>query len=125
MNNKYFSSICKDVFAIVYPKIKSKKGGVLYHVLSIILEREESQRDDLCRYFGINQSSCLDEDKRLSGEFLNDVTKLVYVERLKFGDFNSTNLATGISDILDNVDLTKSNQSKEERQMELIITVDI
>jgi len=123
VNNKYFSSICKDVFTIVYPKIKSKKGGVLYHVLSIILEREESQRDDLCRYFGINQSSCLDEDKRLSGEFLNDVTKLVYVERLKFGDFNSTGVATGISGILDNVDPTKSNQSKEERQMELIITV--
>ncbi|MFM8298134.1 MAG: hypothetical protein ACKN9A_06910, partial [Microcystis aeruginosa] len=88
MNNKYFSSICQDVFTIVYPKIKSKKGGVLYHVLSIILEGEESQRDYLCHYFGINQSSSLKEDKTYSDDFLNDITNLCFVERTKTKDLN-------------------------------------
>lgn len=96
---------------------------MIYQVLSLLLEGEDSHKYGICNHYGIKSSSTLDQDKKFSNDFLDDVTKLVYTNRLKFGDLNSTIFATSVSDGLDKLDPTKSNQSKEERQVELIIVV--
>jgi hypothetical protein len=124
VNNESFSSICEDVFKIVSPQIKYKKMGVLYDVLNILLEgkEEEFHAKDLCHYFGINKDSYLEKDQEFAENFLNDITKLVYTDRLVGSKKLNKNLSTtsiGISNFFNE----KFNHSKEDIQMEWIVVV--
>lgn len=126
MNNPSFSSICKDVLKNVYPKIQSKKNGVLYHVLAIILEDVDSHRKFLCDDFRIDEDSSLEKDQEFADKFSKDITNLVYLERLKGNKQikeKLSTLATKGSDLVDELNPLQSNQSKEERKMKLIIIV--
>lgn len=125
MTNPPFSSTWRDIFENVYPKISSKNTGVLYRVLNIILEGEEFQAKNLCDYFGIDQSSSLEEDKKFSDDFLEDITNLIFAEKTKIQALNKliTSSQTKVNDTLDHVNLLESNQSKEKRKMYWIIVV--
>ena len=125
--NQDFSSIYKDVFKNVYPKIQSKKNGVIYHVIAIILEGEDCHRKDLCDYFRIDKDSSLEKDQEFADKFSKDIKDLVFTDRLGVIQEPTKNISDWSikrSDALHEIsEQFHSSTSKGERQMKLIIIV--
>lgn len=66
MTNDYPETPYKDVFNLVYPQVKNQKNGVLYKVVHILLEAEESEADEICTDTGINKNASLNEDESIA-----------------------------------------------------------
>lgn len=65
VTNEHLVKLYKDVFDQVYPQIVNQKNGVLYKVIHILLESEQSKSkaDELCTCFGIKDDASLDDDR--------------------------------------------------------------
>jgi hypothetical protein len=65
VTNEHLEKLYKDVFDQVYPHIVNQKNGVLYKVIHILLESEQSKSkaDELCTCFGIKDDASLEDDR--------------------------------------------------------------
>lgn len=60
----------KDVWELVYPHVANENKGVLYKVIHILLEGEESKADEICTDTGINKNASLNDDESIAGDQL-------------------------------------------------------
>lgn len=82
MANKHLETLYQEVFDQVYPQIKDQKNGVLYKVIHILLEEQESKADEICTDLGIKDNASREDDRDL-------INFLIFQPRLilsPFGD---------------------------------------
>lgn len=92
MENEHLKTLYKDIFEILYPKLKNEKRGVLYQAIHRLLEGEESKADEICTLLEIEDEASLDKD-------LDRINFLIHQKNaLVFNPFNDQLL-----DKLDNV----------------------
>jgi hypothetical protein len=80
--NEYLETLYQNVFEQVYPQIKDHKNGVLYKVIYILLEGQESKADEICTDLRIKDNASREDDRDL-------INFLIFQPRLilsPFGD---------------------------------------
>lgn len=63
MANEYLETRYQKVFDIVFPQVKNENKGVLYKVIHILLEGQESKASEICIDHGINKNASLSDDE--------------------------------------------------------------
>ncbi|HEY9297694.1 MAG TPA: hypothetical protein VIQ31_15275, partial [Phormidium sp.] len=63
---RLYRAICEEI----YPKIKNQKEGVLFTVIYIILESDNSQAQKICEYLKIKDSAELEDDLSISADII-------------------------------------------------------
>jgi hypothetical protein len=66
--NEHLKTLYKDVWELVYPKVANENKGVLYKVIHILLEGEESKAYEICTNTGINKNASLNDDESIAGD---------------------------------------------------------
>ncbi|MEG3872732.1 hypothetical protein [Microcoleus sp. Z1_B5] len=66
--NEHLKTLYKDVWELVYPKVANENKGVLYKVIHILLEGEESKADEICTNTGINKNASLNDDESIAAD---------------------------------------------------------
>ncbi|MCB8751656.1 hypothetical protein [Planktothrix agardhii] len=82
MANEYLETLYQNVFEQVYPQVKDQKNGVLYKVIYILLEGQESKADEICTDLRIKDNASREDDRDL-------INFLIFQPRLilsPFGD---------------------------------------
>jgi hypothetical protein len=68
--NDHLKTLYKDVWELVYPQVANENKGVLYKVIHILLDGEESKAYEICTNTGINKNASLDDDESIAGDQL-------------------------------------------------------
>ena len=63
---RLYRAICEEI----YPQIKNLKEGVLFTVIYIILESDNSQAQKICEYLKIKDSAELEDDLSISADII-------------------------------------------------------
>jgi len=66
--NEHLKTLYKDVWELVYPQVANENKGVLYKVIHILLEGEESKAYEICTNTGINKNASLNDDESIAGD---------------------------------------------------------
>lgn len=70
MANEYLETLYQNVFEQVYPQIKDHKNGVLYKVIYILLEGQESKADEICTDLRIKDNASREDDRDQINSFI-------------------------------------------------------
>jgi len=82
VSNEYLERLYKDIFDQVYPQIENQKKGVLYKVIHILLEGQESQADEICADLSIKDNAWPEDDRDV-------INSLIPQLRLSFSPFDN------------------------------------
>ncbi len=66
MTNDYPPTPYEEAFELVYPQVKNENKGILYKVIHILIEGEESKADEICTDAGINKNASLAQDESIA-----------------------------------------------------------
>jgi hypothetical protein len=68
VSNEYLKPVYQKVFDQVYPQVKNENKGVLYKVIHILLEGQESKASEICIDHGINKNASLSDDESTASD---------------------------------------------------------